>query len=159
MLSVNFSSKLSLCIPLLLVLFISACSPQDNQETAKQSRAFIEDKTLCNFKESSCEKQVAGINLTLSITPFNTPSEKPLTLEVTSNESLSALTMRIEGRDMFMGVIPVNLAKTNENQYNGQLIFGSCSSNYMVWRAFITFEKNGTQHVTIFDFLADSDKH
>ncbi|AQS36115.1 hypothetical protein Sps_00926 [Shewanella psychrophila] len=156
MLRINLSAKLSLYKPLILAFVCSACSPQQQAETALNTQILVEDISLCNFSQASCDKQVAGIDLSLLITPFNTPSEKPLTIELVSSEAISDINMRIEGRDMFMGVIPVNLSKLNENQYNGQLIFGSCSSNYMVWRAFVTFTKNGAPHVAIFDFLADS---
>ena len=143
---------------LVILLLVSACTPQDDEQIEGQLSGFIEDKSLCNFSMSPCYKQVSNINLSLLITPFNTPSEKPLTIELTSSEAITDIKMRIEGRDMFMGVIPVNLAKVNEKQYNGQLIFGSCSSNYMVWRALVSFRINDQQHVAVFDFLADSGK-
>ncbi|MPY23903.1 hypothetical protein [Shewanella sp. YLB-07] len=158
MLRVNLSVKLSLYTPLILAFLCSACSPQQQAETDFPASIFVKDTSLCNFSQASCNKQVTGINLSLLITPFNTPSEKPLTIELASSEAINDVTMRIEGRDMFMGVIPVKLSKLNEKQYNGQLIFGSCSSNYMVWRAFVNFTKNGEPQVAIFDFLADSGK-
>ena len=156
MLRVNFSVKLGCYTPLILAFLCSACSPQQQAETGLNAPEFVKDTSLCNFSQASCYKQVAGIDLSLLITPFNTPSEKPLTLVIASSEAINDVTMRIEGRDMFMGVIPVKLSKLNEKQYNGQLIFGSCSSNYMVWRAFVNFTKNGEPQVAIFDFLADS---
>ncbi|SQH76644.1 conserved exported protein of unknown function [Shewanella benthica] len=156
MLSVNSSVRLGLYTPLFLAFLCSACSPQQQAKTGLNAPEFIKDTSLCDFSQAACNKQVAGIDLSLLITPFNTPSEKPLTLELASSEAINNVTMRIEGRDMFMGVIPVKLSKLNEKQYNGQLIFGSCSSNYMVWRAFVNFTKNGEPHVAIFDFLANS---
>ncbi|NRB22905.1 hypothetical protein [Shewanella sp.] len=156
MLRVNFSVKLGLYTPLVLAFLCSACSPQQPAKTGLNTPVFVEDTSLCDFSQTSCNKQVAGINLSLLITPFNTPSEKPLTIELASSEAINDVSMRIEGRDMFMGLIPVKLSKLNEKQYNGQLIFGSCSSNYMVWRAFVNFTKNGEPQVAIFDFLADS---
>ncbi|QFU22797.1 hypothetical protein FM038_012015 [Shewanella eurypsychrophilus] len=158
MLRIKLFSKKHSWNLLVILLLVSACTPQDDEQIEGQSSGIIEDKSLCNFSMSPCYKQVSNINLSLLITPFNTPSEKPLTIELTSSEAITDINMRIEGRDMFMGVIPVNLAKVNEKQYNGQLIFGSCSSNYMVWRALVSFKKNGLQHVAIFDFLADSGK-
>lgn len=55
-----------------------------------------------------------------------------------------------------MGVIPVNMNKAGENIYKGELIYGSCSSDYMVWRAFVSFTQKGETKVAIFDFLADN---
>nr|WP_299792759.1 hypothetical protein [uncultured Shewanella sp.] len=136
----------------MLALFCSACT-QDAPEDVSIS---TKDPTLCDFKTGRCSQSVAGVQLELLITPYNTPSEKPLTVELIGSEALNDLVLRVEGRDMFMGVIPVNLTKVSKTEYNGQLIYGSCSSNYMVWRAFASFTKNGEQHVAMFDFLADS---
>ena len=44
---------------------------------------------------------------------------------------------------MFMGVIPVNVKQTDKMTYIGQMVYGSCSSGYMVWRGFVSFNVNG----------------
>jgi|GEM_PF-910117 len=154
-LSVKFTQWFSLYLALMLVLFCSACS----EDVPKDISKTVKDSSLCDFHVGRCSEDVAGITFKLLISPFNTPSEKPLTLELISSKPVNNLVMRIEGRDMFMGVIPVNLTKVDENLYNGQLIYGSCSSNYMVWRAFVTFTQEDVQHAVMFDFLADNEEH
>ncbi|CAM3966923.1 hypothetical protein SHAQ108633_05565 [Shewanella aquimarina] len=57
---------------------------------------------------------------------------------------------------MFMGVIPVILSETAKNTYKGTLIYGSCSSNYMVWRLIASFEIDGQSKAVMYDFLADN---
>ncbi|BAJ02143.1 hypothetical protein [Shewanella violacea] len=156
MLSINLPTKLNLYTPVLLAFLCTGCTPEQQAETDLPPSILVEDTSLCNFSQAPCNKQVTGINLLLLVTPFNTPSGKPLTIKLASSEAISDVKMRVEGRDMFMGVIPVNLSKLNEKQYNGTLIYGSCSSNYMVWRAFVSFTHKGESHVTHFDFLADS---
>lgn len=154
MLPVNLPSCKASIIALFLMFSCVACTPDKKQETTP----LVIDNSLCNFHDAACKKQVANTQLSLLITPLSAPSEKPLTLTISSSEAISNVKVRIEGRDMFMGIIPVNIVQTNESEYNGELIFGSCSSNYMVWRTFVTFTKNGEQHVAIFDFLADNKK-
>jgi len=152
-LRVKITKYFSLYLPLILALFCSACSPDATKTVLKTPK----DSTLCDFSVGKCTQHVAGVAFDLLITPYNTPSEKPLSLELISSQPVNDLVLRVEGRDMFMGVIPVNLTKVNENLYNGQLIYGSCSSNYMVWRVFVTFTKEGRQHAVMFDFLADNE--
>ncbi|GIU06126.1 hypothetical protein TUM4261_09060 [Shewanella sp. c952] len=138
----------------LAALFISGCEPNSNKTTT----AFKADPSLCDFQIGACKKSAGGTDLALSISPWNTPSEKPLKLSLTSSKSIENVKIRIEGRDMFMGIIPVNLTETDKKRYQAPLIYGSCSSGYMVWQAIVSFEVNGTEQFAIFDFLADSDK-
>ncbi len=152
MLPVNLSSCKSSIIALFLIFTCGACSP----EKAPVSTTLEIDNSLCNFNLSACLQQVDDTQLSLLITPLSAPSEKPLTISLSSSKPIEDVKVRLEGRDMFMGIIPVNIAQVSEREYNGQLIFGSCSSNYMVWRVFVNFKKNGEQHVAIFDFLADN---
>ncbi|WP_306170160.1 hypothetical protein [Shewanella sp. UCD-KL12] len=154
MLPVNLASCKASIIALFLMFACIACTPEKKQETTP----LVIDNSLCNFHYAACTKQVDNIQLSLLITPLSTPSEKPLTLTISSSEPISNVKVHVEGRDMFMGIIPVNITQTNETEYNGEFIFGSCSSNYMVWRTFVSFIKNGEQHVAIFDFLADNNK-
>jgi hypothetical protein len=136
-----------------MLVFATACTQEKSANTSQK----IQDDTLCRFNQGPCIRNVTGINIELLLTPFGAPSEKPLTVSLTSSEKIEDLKVRIEGRDMFMGVIPVNLSKVGENLYNGSLIYGSCSTDYMVWRAFVSFTAKGEQKVAIFDFLADDE--
>ncbi|QYK03098.1 hypothetical protein [Shewanella psychrotolerans] len=119
---------------------------------------FSVDKTLCEFGLKACTKTVKGITITLAISPPDTPSERPLDVYLDFTKPVDNLSARVEGRDMFMGIIPMKLAQTAENRYQGKLIYGSCSSNYMVWRMFVSFNVDGKSQTVLFDFLADSDE-
>ena len=137
-----------------LMMFVAACEPNSNNKAT----SFDADPGLCNFQIGACTKSVGDTDLALSISPWNTPSEKPLTLSLSSSKSVENVKVRIEGRDMFMGIIPVNLTEMAENSYQAPLIYGSCSSGYMVWQAIVSFEDNGVEKFTVFEFLADSEK-
>ncbi|UJF20716.1 hypothetical protein [Shewanella sp. OMA3-2] len=132
--------------------FLVAC---DNPKTTEKT-TLPTDPTLCQFSAGECHKKVADLTVKLMINPVHTPSEKPLNITLTSSQAITNISMRIEGRDMFMGVIPVSLSSVEDNEANGTLIFGSCSSNYMVWRAFVTFDYNNQPRTLIYDFLADN---
>ena len=135
-----------------LILFnLTACTEDAKQVTLKSSL----DPSLCQFSAVACVKQVGDIKLTVSLSPANAPSEKPLTLTLLASSPITDVQIRLEGRDMFMGVIPVNVKQTDEMTYIGQMVYGSCSSGYMVWRGFVSFNVNGETKTAVFDFLAD----
>ncbi|QDE31258.1 hypothetical protein FH971_09875 [Shewanella polaris] len=132
--------------------FLMACN---GDKTAEQ-QTFPVDQTLCQFSTGECYKKVADITVGLMIDPVNTPSEKPLNLTLTSTQAITNVSVRVEGRDMFMGVIPVSLSSITDNEIHGNLIFGSCSSNYMVWRVFVSFDYQQQPRTLMYDFLADN---
>ncbi len=141
-----------LLLSLMFVVNLSACDK--NAEIA--SKSIGNDPTLCEFSRGTCLKSVGGIHIQLSMEPDNAPSEKPIKLNILISEDVDTLSVRLEGRDMFMGLIPVNTHQLDKNHYQGQFIYGSCSSGYMVWRGFIHFNKNGEEYTAMFDFLADN---
>lgn len=135
-----------------LVVNLSACNEKVEQVAEKK----VPDASLCDFLRGECIKNVAGTELKFTLSPSHAPSEKPLTLKLLSSSSITNVQIRLEGRDMFMGVIPVNVRQLNEKTYEGQMIYGSCSSGYMVWRGFVSFTLNGESKAVTFDFLADN---
>ncbi|WP_237524195.1 hypothetical protein [Shewanella sp. KX20019] len=139
---------------LFMAVIVSGCEP----DNGKNVTSFKQETGLCNFQKGACSNTVDGTELNLRITPWNTPSEKPLELSLSSSVPLEKVKIRVEGRDMFMGIIPVNLAQETETSYNAPLIYGSCSSGYMVWQAIVSYEQDGIEKFTIFEFLADSEK-
>lgn len=143
---------LSLACSILLGTFLLGCEPSQHEPQA--SRAV--DPSLCNFKSGPCAQSVADVEIQLTVTPWQTPSERPLQLSIQTSQPLSNIKVKVQGRDMFMGVIPVKLTQIDENNHKGTLIYGSCSSNYMVWSAVVSYELDGIEHFTNFDFLADN---
>lgn len=148
------SSTRSLSFVLFLLSFlVSGCDSKEEP----QAQAIVIDSSLCDFSKGSCIQQLEGVDISLKVTPDNTPSETPLEVLIKSNKPLKIISARLEGRDMFMGVIPLKLIEVSKTLYKGALIYGSCSSGYMVWRLFVTIELPAGDHQTItFDFLADS---
>jgi hypothetical protein len=135
-----------------LLILLTGCDGLKIQEKDK----LVIDPSLCQFSTGECWQNVADLQVGLLIDPVNAPSEKPLIITLKSNQAITNISMRLEGRDMFMGVIPVSLSEIKHKVYQGSLIFGSCSSNYMVWRAKVSFEHKGISHSVWFDFLADA---
>ncbi|MCL1137314.1 hypothetical protein [Shewanella pneumatophori] len=134
------------------LLFLQGCEPNNPQFTAQKPI----DTSLCSFKTDVCAKTVADVDIQLSLNPWQAPSEKPLTLTLNTSKPVENLKVKLQGRDMFMGIIPVNLTQTDKTNYQGELVYGSCSSGYMVWSAVVSFTSGGEEVFTTFDFLADN---
>ena len=146
-------NKLTFTLLVMILLFLLVgCKPNTPIETTD----YPVDKTLCQFHQSSCDKQVDDLTVSFSLNPPHAPSEKPLTVTLSASAAIENVQMHIEGRDMFMGIIPVSLSASANNQFTGSLIFGSCSSDYMVWRVFVSFDYKQQPRTLIYDFLADN---
>lgn len=148
------STVLSLFISYVLGLFLIGCEPNSHEPQASMAV----DPSLCNFKSGPCTQSVADVDVELTISPWQTPSERPLELVISTSQEVSNIKVKVQGRDMFMGIIPVKLSQIDENKHQGSLIYGSCSSDYMVWSAIVSYEIDGVEKFTSFDFLADSER-
>ena len=129
-----------------------ACEPK----VVKKHASFAIDTSLCDFFSGACSKNVNEIEVQLSFAQSKAPSEQPIDLALSFSNIVSDVKMSVEGLDMFMGMIPVLLNTEDQQLYQAQLIYGSCSSDYMVWRATVTFNYQGTTRQVWFDFLADA---
>ena len=140
----------------LLLFFIANLVGCDSQPKEQNTQSRILDETLCQFSQGKCEQNVHNLEVSLLINPVFTPSEKPLDIALNFSKPVKDAQIRIEGRDMFMGIIPVNLTTKDDKAYTGSAIYGSCSSDYMVWRAIVTFSLDEQTKTVYFDFLADN---
>ncbi len=109
----------------------------------------LQSDILCDFHAGTCRQSELG----LTLTPAQAPSEVPLELGLTLPEGWQVRGARVEGRDMFMGVIPVRF----DADGRASLLYGSCSSGYMVWRLWLTLENaEGEEVIRFFDWRADA---
>jgi hypothetical protein len=168
---------LKLAVPLLLIInLLQACQPDINTKVtgeidqpkmamAPQDLTQLPagtlpessvDLTLCQFSQGQCQLDMAGLKLAVELNPSHAPSETPLTVKLTSSDAIREVILRLEGRDMFMGIIPVKVKGFSSTEYQGDFIYGSCSSHYMVWRLFISVNHQGSTKSGYIDFLADN---
>lgn len=125
------------------LLILAGCSENNNQPV---------DPTLCQFETGPCQFAISGETLSLTMNPANAPSEQPLALTLSAPQSWILESALVEGRDMFMGRIPVNF----DADGHGQLMYGSCASGYMVWQLQLRFtDAEGTEQRVDFNWLAD----
>ncbi|MCF1427653.1 MAG: hypothetical protein LPH19_06725 [Shewanella sp.] len=134
------------------VVTLSGCG----QNETREKTVAVEDKTLCQFNKGECHTKSGDLNISLSLLPDFAPSEEPIEVKITTDKDVTNVNLKVTGRDMFMGIIPVTLNTSDNRNFTGQMIYGSCSSGYMVWRATLSFVYQGEQRQVWFDFLADA---
>ncbi|MCL1125990.1 hypothetical protein [Shewanella surugensis] len=114
------------------------------------------DLSLCQFQGHDCQREVAGIEVNLDLSRPDAPSETAFDFSLSTSKRVDNVTMRLEGRDMYMGKIPVRLSAHEGQQFSGKMIYGHCSSGYMVWNVIVNFEYQGQSRSIIFPILADN---
>ena len=137
---------------LITVLVITSCG-DSKQKNGKPDQI---DGSLCQFSQGSCTKEINGVKITLLINPKTVPSEKNIQLKLSVNKPVKIKSARIEGRDMFMGMIPIKFNSIKNKEFLGDAILGTCASGYMVWRLIVNIDVNGTPSTVFYDFLADN---
>lgn len=129
---------------MIAAIALVGCSDQPSQQ-AKQTAI---DPSLCQFSTGDCQRGQASF----SLSPQHAPSEQPLQLKLTLPDGQRVVAATIAGRDMYMGEIPVTF-----KDGKATAIYGSCSSDYMVWRMSVKIEDaDGKEIVQEFDWLADN---
>ena len=71
-------------------------------------------------------------------------AETPFHLTLRSKESsVVSVSGYLEGKDMFMGKIPL-IFEQNANEYTARVLLGACSQPSMTWRMWLTFKDEDT---------------
>lgn len=106
----------------------------EGQSVCKMNSKFGDFSILFNVKRPVAETQFE-ISLTFSQDP---------------NITISSY---IEGKDMYMGKIPLFFEKQQSTQYLANVLFGSCGREIMTWRLWLTLEDNaGDKQTHFIDF-------
>lgn len=140
--------------PLLLMLFFGliACSPEKTDKISaivphclkSQSKCFIETKfgrieVLFNQEKVLTERP---FKIYLNVTEISdTKGNKDIT-ETEEKEpryKISKVKSYMEGKEMFMGKIPVFFSSSKQEEVMiAETLLGSCSEDKMVWRLWLT---------------------
>ncbi|WDD97259.1 hypothetical protein [Thalassomonas actiniarum] len=125
---------------------LAGCQPAD-----KKSPVNVEPQ--CLAQQSECVVRTPGgdfrvlfnVDKVLTETPFE------VTVEYQGKQSVKNISGYLEGRDMFMGKIPLFLTGQSEHQYLAEVMLGSCAQPSMIWRLWLTAEFAGQ--------VADGESH
>ena len=110
----------------------------------------------CDLNRGSCRLTQDDWTLEFSLGPAPIASLKPLQAElILSGLEARAVTLLLEGRDMYMGLNETRLEPTtSDSHWQGSTELAVCSTGRMVWRARVLVDTDNTNYETWFDFEA-----
>lgn len=163
------------------VLLVSACNPVAKKSTATHVSTLVPQ---CIRSQSQCEfttelgsftvkfsQQQLADTLITELPFFITLSElnasnvlegvneeattEPKANTQSSQVNISNVSAYLEGKDMFMGKVPVFFEQTDKsNTYSAQSLLASCSEEFMVWRLWITLDIAEQSQTFFVDFTS-----
>lgn len=143
-------------IAALLLVSLSACIPDKNQQKTAMPFQCISSQTACEINTEFGTFLIKfNVEQVLTELPFEllVQLKQDDTLnEKTSDQSLFEISGYMEGKTMFMGKIPLffaekpaRLDKTGKeasgNRFIAETMLGSCSQEIMTWRVWLTVKK------------------
>jgi len=147
---------------IVILLFISACKPVVEQDSALQKEMPLPQ---CIKSQSQCEisTEIADFSVKFSQLELtgNIKSELPFIIELSqvvskvTEPQLTKLSAYLEGKDMFMGKVPVFFEKgEGDNKFTGNSLLANCTEEQMVWRLWLTVESIEHTQTFFVDFTS-----
>jgi hypothetical protein len=129
-----------------ILLSVSACKPITEQDgsLAQQmpSPQCIESQSQCKITTELADFSIKFSQLHLS---DKVKTELPFVIELAQidtgveQSSITKVSAHLEGKDMFMGKVPVFFEKdTESNNYLAQSLLANCTEEQMIWRLWVT---------------------
>ncbi|MCP4987209.1 MAG: hypothetical protein GY928_14515 [Colwellia sp.] len=146
-----------------IFLLISACTPVSQQDSKTAQKI---PPAQCIESQSQCEITTEFSKFTLKFSQIQLSdkikTELPFTIELSqqANENNNQLNITkvssyLEGRDMFMGKVPVFFEQNNDSDmYTAQSLLANCTEEQMIWRLWITVESEGKAQNFFVDFTS-----
>jgi hypothetical protein len=149
-------------------LLISGCKPATVQ---KPDIAQKMSPSQCIESQSQCEINTELANFSIKFSQFQLSdkikTELPFIIEFSDslfNSSkvseiqtlnITKVSAYLEGKDMFMGKVPVFFEKVdNNNVFQAQSLLANCSEEQMVWRLWVTVESGEETQNFFVDFTS-----
>ena len=144
------------------LLLSSACKPVSEESSVSIASALV---AQCIDSQSQCEinTELADVSVKFSQHQLSgkVKTELPFFIELTpvsqknTMQSMTKVSAYLEGKDMFMGKVPVFFEPTDkDNVYLAQSLLASCSEEQMVWRLWITMEMEDKAQTFFVDFTS-----
>ena len=141
---------------------IIACKPVSDSEKNSNIHAAVPQ---CIDSQSACEivTDLATIHVKFAQHQLSdkVKTELPFFIELSQlpqenvNANITNISAHLEGRDMFMGKVPIFFEQTdNDNIYMAQSLLANCSEEQMVWRLWVTVEMTENTQNFFIDFTS-----
>ncbi|WP_042011318.1 hypothetical protein [Aeromonas fluvialis] len=104
---------------------------------------------ICDLSHTSCSVRVGDKPLTVAIKELPLRAEHDFAIVITGGDPASKpVKATLEGKDMFMGTIPVSFEQI-DGQWQGVTQVGSCTSPVMVWLLNIEWSNGQRQQLAL----------
>lgn len=122
---------------LTMIWFISACT---NDEIVEQN--YIEP--ICINSQSSCVKNTVFGSINIRYNLQDIITETPFKVYISGEQLKKGVKVKgyLEGKEMYMGKIPLLFSLHENNQFIADGLLGSCADEKMKWRMWITIEES-----------------
>ncbi|MCX4042439.1 hypothetical protein OR606_19805 [Aeromonas hydrophila] len=108
-----------------------------------------EKDQICDLSHTSCDTRLGDKPLTVRVASLPVQAERDFVIQLQGGDPVvTPVKAWLEGRDMFMGTIPVNFEAT-EQGWQGTTLVGSCTSPLMVWLLNIEWSNGQRQQLAL----------
>ncbi|TNH83339.1 hypothetical protein CF138_16870 [Aeromonas hydrophila] len=108
-----------------------------------------EKDQICDLSHTSCDTRLGDKPLTVRVAALPVQAERDFVIQLQGGDpAVTPVKAWLEGRDMFMGTIPVNFEAT-EQGWQGTTLVGSCTSPMMVWLLNIEWSNGQRQQLAL----------
>ncbi|WP_371379097.1 hypothetical protein [Thalassotalea aquiviva] len=111
--------------------------------------------SLCAFEHQVCTQETLFGSAELTALPKRILSEQEIEFQLTlgSIELKDIKSAWIEGRDMYMGKVPL-FFKPNNTHFIAKTMLGACTDPQMVWTMFVNIKQGEKTQTLMFNFVS-----
>ncbi|WP_429119901.1 hypothetical protein [Aeromonas veronii] len=116
----------------------------DNSVSADQKK-----DQICDLSHTPCSALIGDKPLTVAIKELPLRAEHDFAIAITGGDpAIKPVKATLEGKDMFMGTIPVSFEQI-DGQWHGVTQVGSCTSPVMIWLLNIEWSNGQRQQLAL----------
>lgn len=104
---------------------------------------------ICDLSHTPCSALIGDKPLTVAIKDFPLRAEHDFAIAITGGDpAIKPVKATLEGKDMFMGTIPVSFEQI-DGQWQGVTQVGDCTSPVMIWLLNIEWSNGQRQQLAL----------
>lgn len=138
-----------------IILILLIISGFFGYQLIEQDKPQINDQSYCDFSAGTCVQTYAFGSFELDANPNVVMSENEIFFSLTSKskQPMKIKSAWLEGKDMFMGKIPL-FFEQNNGVYHANTLIGACTEEQMIWTMRVELEINEKIETAMFDFTS-----
>ncbi|WP_152593761.1 hypothetical protein [Thalassotalea sp. ND16A] len=139
--------------PTILILFIIAVF--FGYQLIERDKPQNYGPNYCDFSAGVCVQTQKIGSFELNALPKRVKAESEINFQLASkdNAALEIQSAWLEGKDMYMGKIPLFFNAEN-GVYEANTLIGACTEEQMIWQMVIVLMINNQQQRLVFEFMS-----